>query len=113
VLNTGFAGGQIAPDAIEERAAPAPGPATGIVAYARLIGLEAGDVVGLQLTGPDGKPLAATPGAPLDHDKAQWVVQVGRGKAPSGGWPHGPYTAQVEVRRNGAVALSSRWQTTL
>lgn len=113
VLNTGFAGAQIAPDAIEARTVAPPGPQTGLIAYARLIGLEAGDVVDVRVTGPDGKPVVGGAQAPLERDKAQWVVQVGRPKAPAGGWAHGAYAAQVEVRRAGAVALSSRWQTTL
>ena len=50
---------------------------------------------------------------PLDHDKAQWIVQIGRAKPPAGGWPHGAYQARVEVRRSGAVALSQAWETTL
>lgn len=113
VLNTGFSDGLAAAESIEQRTVAPPTPSSGVVAYARLIGLEAGDVVELALTGPDGKLLARNALPPLDHDKAQWIAQVGRKQAPPGGWPHGAYRAQVEVRRAGGVAITRRWETTL
>jgi len=113
VLNSGFSSGATQADAIDARAVPAAAPGGGLVAYARLIGLEAGDVVDLKITGPDGRPVAAASNAPLDHDKAWWLVQAGRTKAPAGGWPHGAYTAQLSVRRAGAVALQADWKTRL
>ena len=113
VLNTGF-GSAISPaEAIEARTVAAPtAAAPAMVAYVRLIGLEAGDLVELALTGPDGRVLATSSQPPLDRDKAQWVSQVGR-KAPAGGWPRGVYSAQAQVRRGGAVVISKRWQMTL
>jgi hypothetical protein len=111
VLNTGFAAGQVGPDTVEAGAVEAASSASGIVAYARLIGLEEGDVLELRVTGPDGRPIAAGTSGPLDHDKAVWLVQAGRVKSPAGGWPHGAYTGEVSVRRGGAVALSARWKT--
>jgi pyruvate/2-oxoglutarate dehydrogenase complex dihydrolipoamide acyltransferase (E2) component len=113
VLNSGF-GAAVSPmDAIEGRAVAAPTAASpAVVAYVRLIGLEAGDIVQLTLRGPDGGILATASQPPLDHDKAQWVSQVGR-KAPGGGWPHGVYKAEVQVHRAGAVALTGRWQMAL
>jgi len=111
VLNTGFSAGPTTSDAIEAHAVTPPGPATALAAYARLINLEAGDVVDLKLTGPRGEAVAAGAPAPLDHDKAQWTLYVGRAKAPAGGWPHGAYTARLEVRRKGAVALSAEWRS--
>lgn len=113
VLNTGF-GTAVSPmEAVEGRAIGAPTAASpALVAYVRTIGLEAGDVVELALRGPDGGVLATTSQAPLDHDKAEWLSQVGR-KAPAGGWAHGVYTGEVRVHRAGAVALERRWQITL
>lgn len=113
VLNAGF-GTAVSPmDAVEERTVAAPTIASpAIVAYVRAIGLEAGDVVELALRGPDGGVLASSSQAPLDHDKAVWLSQVGR-KAPAGGWAHGVYAAEVRVHRGGAVALQRRWQITL
>jgi hypothetical protein len=82
-----------------------------LVAYARLINLEAGDVIALKVTGPSGEEIAQSAAAPLDHDKAQWTLYAGRAKAPAGGWPHGAYVARLEVRRSGAVALAAQWRS--
>jgi hypothetical protein len=113
VLNAGFAARTVTPDEIEERTAPAAGTnAPAIVAYARLIGLEVGDVIQITLTGPDGKVLATSTLPPLDHDKAQFQAAVGR-KAPLSGWARGTYAGEVQVRRQGAVAVSRRWQMAL
>jgi len=113
VLNTGFGTALSAMEAVEGHAVPAPDAASpAIVAYVRMIGLEAGDVVEVALRAPDGKVLADSRQSPLDHDKAQWLSQA-RAKRPPEGWAHGVYTAEVQVRRAGTVALSRRWQLTL
>ena len=113
MLNTGFSAGAAAADAIDARAVAPAAASTGLVAYARLIGLEAGDILDLRVTGPDGRQIAVGSSAPMDHDKAWWLIQAGQGKPPAGGWPHGAYTAELAVRRAGAVAVSARWRTTL
>ena len=113
VLNTGFSTEVASRAQIEDRTAPTPAAsAPAIVAYARLIGLEQGDVIDITLTGPDGKPLAAATLPPLDHDKDEMPTQVGRRRPPQG-WAHGVYTGELHVRRAGAMVLSDRWQTTL
>ena len=113
VLNAGFATALASMAEIEDRAPPAPTVASpAIVAYARLIGLQLGDVIEIGLGGPDGKPLATARLPPLDHDKAQMPAQVGR-KRPPQGWAHGIYTGEVRVHRGGAIALTRRWQATL
>ena len=113
VLNTGFSSAPVSMAAIEDRTAPAPSVAApALVAYARLIGLELGDVIQITLSGPAGKPLAAATLVPLDHDKAQVPAEVGA-KAPPGGWPHGAYGAELRVRRSGAVAITRQWRTVL
>ena len=113
VLNTGFSVAPVDNAAIENRTASLPVVASpGLITYARLIGLEAGDVIEITLLGPDGKALATGALPPLDHDKDQFFAQVGR-KRPPQGWAKGVYTGIVQVRRAGAVALSRRWQTTL
>lgn len=113
VLGSGFSTGVVSLGAIEEHAAPAPAiDAAGIVAYARLIGVELGDVIDITLTGPDGKTLATATLPPLDHDKDQIPAEVGR-KRPPQGWAHGVYAGVLHVRRGGAVALTHRWQLTL
>ncbi|THD67172.1 peptidoglycan DD-metalloendopeptidase family protein [Phenylobacterium sp.] len=113
VLNVGFSAGLASMDAVEEASISPPKTTSSIVAYARLIGLEADDVVEVSVIGPDGKVFVRDVLPALDHDKAQWIVQAGRKAAPAGGWPHGAYSAQVQVRRGGAVALSRQWQMLL
>jgi Peptidase family M23 len=113
VLNTGFASAQVDGAAIENRTVAALGadpPA--LVAYARLIGLELGDVIAITVLGPDGQAAAQGTLPPLDHDKDEFRAQVGR-KRPPQGWARGVYTATLEVRRAGAVVIRQRWQTTL
>jgi murein DD-endopeptidase MepM/ murein hydrolase activator NlpD len=113
VINAGFGAALAKADEIEDRAVPAPSAASpALVAYVRLIGLEAGDVVETTLTGPDGKVLATGAQPPLDHDKDVWTSQIGR-KRPAGGWAAGTYVAKVQVRRAGAVALTHAWRLTL
>lgn len=113
VLNAGFATAVIGMEAVEAGGVAGPDAASGaIVAFVRMIGLEAGDVIELRLLGPDGAVLAAASQPPLDHDKAQWLSQVGR-KRPTTGWAPGAYVGELVVRRQGTVALSRRWQVTL
>ena len=113
VLNAGFSTALVDMAAVEERSVPAPTPAApALVTYARAIGLELGDVVEITLSGPDGKTLATTTLPPLDHDKDQFLAQVGR-KRPPQGWAPGVYAGELQVRRGGAVALSRRWQMRL
>ncbi|HLZ74982.1 M23 family metallopeptidase [Phenylobacterium sp.] len=113
VLNTGFSSAMVAGPAIEARSAPPPSTdAAALVAYARLIGLEAGDVVQVRIFGPDGKVLGSGTLAPLATNRDDVPVALGH-KRPPQGWVRGVYAAVVEVRRAGAIALSQRWQTTL
>jgi hypothetical protein len=113
VLNAGFAAAPVTMVQIEERAAPAATAASPVlVAYARLVGLQLGDVIEVTLSGPDGKILARAASPPLDHDKAQIPAEVMH-RRPAQGWMHGVYAAEARVRRAGAIALTHRWRTTL
>jgi len=113
VLNVGFtsaafdmpkleAGGLTSPDA----SSPA------LIAYARAIGLAAGDVQELTLTAPDGTVLATQRLAPLERDKAQYMMFVGK-KRPAAGWPPGAYRAAYSVRRKGSVVIERAFSVTL
>jgi murein DD-endopeptidase MepM/ murein hydrolase activator NlpD len=114
VLNAGFSTGAVSMAAIEARNAPPPTvEAPAMVVYARLIGLELGDVIDVTLTGPDGKLLAKGVLAPLDHDKDEMPAEIISKRRPPAGWSRGVYTAELHVRRGGAVALTHRWRTTL
>lgn len=106
VLNTGFASGAVSMEAVEEAAiAPAARSAPALVAYVRAIGLEAGDVQHLKVTGPDGAVVAETRIDPLDRAKAQYLLYAGR-RTPPEGWPPGTYRARYWVERGGREALS-------
>jgi hypothetical protein len=113
ILNAGFAGGPVKMEDVE--AGGVAGPHAGspyVVAYARMIELEAGDRIEITLTGPAGANLASALTPPLDHDKAQYINFVGK-KRPLTGWPRGVYNARIRVQRGGAVVLEQRVQTTL
>jgi len=109
VLVAGFATSAVTMRDIQENGAeqPArPSSNTPIVAFVQAIGLEQGDRQRLVLTGPDGATLADSTPPPLDHDKAQQMLFVGRGRVPPGGWPAGEYRATYSVMRNGKSVLN-------
>jgi hypothetical protein len=112
VLNVGFAGGAISMEAVEAGALPPVSATAPLEAYARVIGLAAGDRVELALSGPGGRTIAQGASSPMVRDRDQELTFAGA-RAPAGGWPHGLYSAEVRVRRAGAVAISQRFQTTL
>jgi len=107
VLNTGFTDGPVTMEQVEAGAAElsTPGPrAAALVAFIRAIGLKAGDVQRLSLVGPDKQVIADRTEKPLDRDKAQVLLFVGK-KRPPGGWPAGGYEATYSVSRNGQIEL--------
>lgn len=105
VINAGFTDGPVAMEALEAGTLRRPGPdAPALVAYARAIGLETGDVQSLVLTGPDGATVAERTLPALERPRAQSLLFVGR-KRPAEGWPQGAYRARFSVRRAGRVAL--------
>jgi murein DD-endopeptidase MepM/ murein hydrolase activator NlpD len=83
------------------------GPA--LVAFIQVIGLEKGDVQKLSIYGPDARVVAVSEAAPLDHDKAQVIVEVGR-QRPVGGWTPGVYQANYAVRRGGVDTVLRTFQ---
>jgi murein DD-endopeptidase MepM/ murein hydrolase activator NlpD len=110
VLVAGFAARPVQMGDVQERGVdqqPRPGRSTALVAFVQAIGLEAGDFVRLTLAGPDGATLADSTQPPLDHDKAQQLTFVGRGHAPTTGWPAGQYRASYSVKRNGKIVLTN------
>jgi hypothetical protein len=56
--------------------------------------------------------MAESRSPPLDHDKAQWLIYVGK-KRPATGWPRGVYRARYEVTRAGAAVLVREFRLTL
>jgi hypothetical protein len=110
VLNAGFASkpvtmADIDSDLENESLAKDP-PA--LVAFVRAIGLRKGDTQQLALLGPDGVALAEAAQPPLDNNKAQYMMFVGK-KKPAGGWPEGQYTANYSVLREGQKVLEKQF----
>ncbi|HEX4709763.1 M23 family metallopeptidase [Phenylobacterium sp.] len=112
VLNVGFAPGPVTMANVEAGGIPGPKATTPLVAYARLIGLEAGDSIEVVLTGPRGETVVQSQLAPLATGMAQYIAFTGK-KPPPGGWPRGAYKAEVRVHRAGAVAVSRRFNATI
>lgn len=83
-----------------------------LVAFVQAIGLERGDVQKLTIVGPDARVVVASEAAPLDHDKAQAIVDVGR-KRPADGWAPGVYQANYAVRRGGVDVILRTFQITM
>jgi hypothetical protein len=94
-------------EAVEAGAAATPAGADrpNLVAYARAVGLKAGDVQELVVHGPDGAILAQSRADPLPRDQAQRLMFTGRRRPPQG-WPKGRYTAHYAVSAGGKVVLS-------
>ncbi|HEX2137548.1 MAG TPA: M23 family metallopeptidase [Microvirga sp.] len=115
VLNAGFAPGPVTMEAIESgealRAAP-DSTAPALVAFVRAIGLRAGDVQRLVLTGPDGATLAENRAPPLESNKAQWMM-FGGVRRPAGGWRPGVYRARYALERGGSTALEHAFEIEL
>jgi hypothetical protein len=113
VLNVGFAPGPVSMAQIESgelvgNTGLAGAPA--LVAFVRAIGLKTGDVQRLSLQAPDGRPIADQTATPLDRDKAQVMLFVGR-KRPDAGWPAGTYRASYTVTQNGRIALEETFES--
>ena len=113
VLNTGFAAGPVTMAEVEAGGIAKPSRAAPyVVAYARGITLQAGDVIKLDLKDPDGISLARSQLPPLDRWKAQHLAYIGK-KLPPGGWKPGTYVAEYQVLRQGKIALSRRFSVRL
>lgn len=110
VLNGGFATGPVSPEAVEAGGVLAPtADSAMVIAYVRAIGLRRDDIQELTLMGPDGEVLAQSRLPPLDRDKAQYLLYVGK-KRPASGWSKGSYTTRYTVSREGAAAVQREYR---
>jgi peptidase M23-like protein len=113
VLNAGFTEAPFTMEELENGGLrPATTASPALIAYVRAIALLPGDVVELQLKGPDGATLAQTRREPLARWRAQDMVFIGKRRPPSG-WASGLYTADYRVLRQGKAAISRRIQLRL
>lgn len=115
-LNTGFATGPVSMAAVQESGAdqqPRPSrDAPALVAFVQSIGLHGGDLQRLTVTAPDGSTLADNRAAPLDRDKAQYILFAGK-KRPGAAWPAGRYAARYQVLRAGKAFIDERFSVVL
>ena len=103
VLNKGFADRPVEAKDIETGSILARTPnsdSAALVAYVRVIGLEAGDVQRLVLRRQDGTVLVENTTEPLTKPFAQQMLYVGNRK-PADGWTKGIYEASYSVKRDG------------
>jgi murein DD-endopeptidase MepM/ murein hydrolase activator NlpD len=112
VLNTGFAARALAIEAIDEGPELPTPQSAALLAYARAIGLKAGDVQTITLTAPDGAVLASSTARPLPRDQAQSMVFAGV-RRPAAGWPRGQYRGEYVVRRDGQEVLARNFAFSL
>ncbi|HVI32374.1 M23 family metallopeptidase [Phenylobacterium sp.] len=113
VLNAGFAPGPVTMEAVEAGGvAPPTADAPWLVPYVRAISLEGGDQIELTLQAPDGQVLAKDTQGPLDRDKAQYLMFIGK-KRPAQGWPAGAYAARVRILRGGQVVAEQTYSVRL
>ena len=114
VINAGFATGALTMALIDEGKAAdridQNSPA--LVAFVRAIGLRQGDVQTLSLIAPDGSVLRENSVAPLESNKAQYMVFVGA-QRPVTGWRTGRYRAAYTVFRDGKPAIEHSFSVDL
>ena len=115
VLNEGFAGGPVTMDQVDEGVGSdlrLPRDAPALVAFVRAIGLRRGEVQRLTIIGPDGESVVDQAEKPLDRDKAQVLLYVGR-KRPLEGFKPGRYRADYVVTREGRIVLQRTFEVSL
>ena len=80
-----------------------------LVAYVRVIGLQANDQQTLAVQGPGGTSMPTNTLPALDRDKAQFLVLAGK-KRTEAAWPAGRYSATYTVTRDGAEVLNKTFE---
>ena len=79
-----------------------------LIAYVRMIGLEAGDTAQLVLRAPGGTVIAEKRLPALERAQAQTLALIGR-KQPAAGWPGGTYLAEYLVTNVGQTVFSKQF----
>jgi hypothetical protein len=112
IINLGFASEAVTMAAVEAEGTRRPDAASpALIFFGRAIGLQAGDVVKIELRDPSGQ-IAAQSARPIDRAKAQWLGFAGR-KRPAAGWPKGRYRATFTVERGAVAAVRKEADLTL
>ncbi len=113
-LNTGFSTGSVTMAALESgQTEQRPGiDAPALVAYARAIGLKAGDIQTIVLSGPSGQVLAKHQAEPLVRHQAQSLIFAGFRKPPAG-WSQGTYRAKYLISHDGSTVFERDFEILL
>jgi hypothetical protein len=115
VLNSGFANGPVTMEQVEagNYAGSRPGKeATALIAFVRAIGLRRADAQRLSITAPDGATMVDQVEAPLERDKAQFLLFAGK-RRPAEGFKSGQYRADYSVSREGRIVLQQTFEVSL
>lgn len=113
VLNAGFTDAAVTMEAIEAGTLPVPTASAGaLVAYVRALGLKAGDLERLRVSGPDGELVVDTTGSVVPRPQAQRMIFGGK-RNRGQGWMNGRYTAIYSVEAEGRTVLEHRFAYTL
>jgi len=113
LISTGFSAALPSFDAIKTgEAAKTPPSSNGpaLVVWGHMFGSQSGDEVTITITGPNG--IVTDHREVLERPQAQLFRAAGR-RTPAGGWPLGPYHAEVTLHRNGAILDQQRLMITL
>lgn len=87
-------------------APPQPKFNTPAVAYVLAANLKKGDAVEITLMN-EGKSLMRNTET-LAEDRASYVLLVGKGGVPAGGWPEGSYQAGLKITRDGKTLIEEK-----
>ncbi len=106
IIETGFTGDAVTAGQAELGEIPAlASTSPAIVYYVRLINVEKGDSLHIEVSGPDGFH-ARSELPPLTEHKAHYIAFTGK-KRRAGHWPGGHYQGRVEVLRGGQTVTSA------
>lgn len=102
ILNVGFSSEAVTMDSIEQGQPSTLSKNGPVIAYARALGLRAGDVQSMRIVSSDGRVLAERTFPPSDSNKAQVFVAIGKRRVELTGRLTATYTV---VRSDGTEVL--------
>ena len=112
-LAAGFSGAPVTISDVERGPPAAPNStSSALVAYVRVLGVRAGDVETLTVTGPDGSAFAVKGPEPLAKAKVHWLSFAGR-KLKSASWTPGTYSATYSLERQGKKLIYEKFSLQL
>lgn len=104
IFKSGFTNAPVTVAMIERQPADPSRSSAAMVFYARAVGVLAGDVEQIEMTGPEGFKPVSSVGEPFERDKAQTMRFVGR-PAKDQPLPAGEYEGRYSIIRDGEPVL--------